>query len=213
MATETAVALARARRGVVIAAAGCGKTEVIAEAVSLGDEGRELVLTHTHAGVKALGQRLAKFKVSRKRCHVDTIAGWALNYAVHYPKLSGLEEKEPTGEAWTQVYDAAARALDSAAVCRVITESWDGLYVDEYQDCTAGQHRLILKLADIIPCRILGDPLQGIFGFGEDRLVDWTADVEANFERLPDLSVAMGDQEPRSRRAADGCPDGAPRRG
>lgn len=187
MATDTVTALARARRGVVIAAAGCGKTEAIAAAVS-GGEGRQLVLTHTHAGVKVLGQRLAKFKVPRKRCHVDTIAGWALNYAVHYPKLSGLEEKEPTGQAWAQVYDAATCALDSAAVRRVITESYAGIYVDEYQDCTVGQHRLILKLADIIPCRILGDPLQGIFGFGAEQLVDWASDVETNFERLPDLT-------------------------
>jgi hypothetical protein len=28
-------------------------------------------------------------------------------------------------------------------------------------------------LAELLPCRILGDPLQGIFGFNEDPLVDW----------------------------------------
>jgi DNA helicase-2/ATP-dependent DNA helicase PcrA len=72
-------------------------------------------------------------------------------------------------------------------VRRVVTESYAGLYVDEYQDCTAGQHRLVLKLADILPCRVLGDPLQGIFDFGTEPLIDWTSAVAANFDRLPEL--------------------------
>jgi hypothetical protein len=37
--------------------------------------------------------------------------------------------------------------------------------VDEYQDCSLDQHELICLLSEILPCRILGDPLQGIFSF------------------------------------------------
>ncbi len=187
MASDIATVLARARRGVLRAAAGCGKTDAIAAAVTAAEDGRQLVLTHTHAGVKALRQRLQKYKAPKNRYHVDTLAGWALNYAVHYPQISGFKEKQPTGASWSKVYDAAARVLDSSALRRVVTESYAGLYVDEYQDCTIGQHRLILKLADILPCRVLGDPLQGIFDFGSESLINWAADVEANFERLPDL--------------------------
>src|SRR5262245_39743195 len=97
MAPDIATALALARRGCVPAAAGCGKTEAIAAAVGAGGGGRQLILTHTHAGVRALRQRLEKYKVPKSRYHIDTIAGWALTYAVHYPQLSGQQNKEPTG--------------------------------------------------------------------------------------------------------------------
>ncbi|MGH7307238.1 MAG: ATP-binding domain-containing protein [Candidatus Rokuibacteriota bacterium] len=180
--------LARARRGFVTAAAGCGKTDAIAAAVTASGDGRQLVLTHTHAGVKALRQRLQKYKAPKDRYHVDTLAGWALNYAVHYPNLSRFKEAQPTGASWSKVYDAAERVLDSSAVRRVVTESYAGFYVDEYQDCTVGQHRLVLRMADLLPCRILGDPLQGIFDFDQQPPINWAADVETNFERLPDLA-------------------------
>jgi DNA helicase-2/ATP-dependent DNA helicase PcrA len=155
--------------------------------VNAGDHGRQLILTHTHAGVKALRQRLDKYKTPKNRFHLDTLAGWALNYAVHYPQLSGVQDKEPAGESWGAVYTGAARTLESSAVRRVVTESYAGLYVDEYQDCTATQHRLVLKLAELLPCRVVGDPLQGIFAFHDQPPVDWASDVEANFERLGEL--------------------------
>ena len=52
--------------------------------------------------------------------------------------------------------------------------------VDEYQDCTLAQHAVVLLLAEIVPCRILGDPLQAIFSFGE--LVNWDRDVAPNVD-------------------------------
>ena len=53
-------------------------------------------------------------------------------------------------------------------------------YVDEYQDCSNIQHVLISSLADILPCRILGDPLQAIFDFA-DHPVDWDTSVYPEF--------------------------------
>lgn len=188
MATDAPTALAQAARGFVVSAAGCGKTEAIAQAVGLGSDRRQLILTHTHAGVRALRERLAKYKVPTKRYHVDTIAGWALKYAAGYPKLSELIDSQSSGNGWAAVYDAAVRVLRSSAVKQVVAETYGGLYVDEYQDCTKRQHRLVVGLAEVLPCRILGDPLQGIFGF-KDELVDWPTDVEPYFERLPDLTT------------------------
>jgi DNA helicase-2/ATP-dependent DNA helicase PcrA len=73
-------------------------------------------------------------------------------------------------------------------VQHVFTRSYAGFYVDEYQDCTVSQHRLLLVLSRLRPCRIVGDPLQGIFGFDRnDPLPDWQKDVVPQFERLPDL--------------------------
>jgi len=46
-----------------------------------------------------------------------------------------------------------------------------------------------LELAKLLPCRVLGDPLQGIFDFRGNKSVDWARDVEPTFEKLPDHTV------------------------
>src|SRR5919106_6423860 len=105
MRNETIDALLETRRGYVVAAAGCGKTEAIAKAIEhCGDSSRQLVLTHTHAGVKALRDRLLRFRVPEDRFRVDTIAGWCLRYAASFPQVSGLDETTPTAGDWSLVY-------------------------------------------------------------------------------------------------------------
>ncbi len=71
----------------------------------------------------------------------------------------------------------------------ILRASYSGVYVDEYQDCTIEQHELIVALAEVLPCRILGDPLQGIFSFRNNVLADWEKDIAPAFDRLPDLST------------------------
>jgi DNA helicase-2/ATP-dependent DNA helicase PcrA len=189
MRNETIDALLETRRGYVVAAAGCGKTEAIAKAIEhCGDSSRQLVLTHTHAGVKAIRDRLLRFHVPESRFRVDTIAGWCLRYAASFPQLPGLDETTPPAGDWSLVYPAAEKLLRVDAVQQVVENSYAGVFVDEYQDCTKSQHAVILQLADLLPCRILGDPLQGIFGFNEP-LIDWNADVTGAFEALPPLQV------------------------
>lgn len=180
--------LAESQRSYLVAAAGCGKTQEIARAVAVSP-GRQLVLTHTHAGVNSLRRRLKALRVPESKYHVDTIAGWALRYAASFPTLSGLTDTIPMGNAWGAVYLAATALLERSAVKRVVDASYAGLYVDEYQDCTLSQHKLILRLADVLPCRVLGDPLQGIFGFQNDPLVDWDQDIAPSFQCLPELTI------------------------
>src|SRR5260370_22578436 len=110
MASDIGTVLAEARRGFDTAGAGCGKTEAIAMAVNAGDHGRQLILTHTHAGVRALRQRLEKYKTPKGRYHLDTLPRGALTHAVHYPQLSGLQDKETSRASWRQVYTGAACA-------------------------------------------------------------------------------------------------------
>jgi hypothetical protein len=180
--------LAEAERAYVIAAAGCGKTEAIARAVRLCAT-RQLVLTHTHAGVAALRRRLVHLGVSHSKYRLDTIAGWALRYAASYPRLSGLNITQPTGSDWNDVYSAATQLCRRGTFQRVLQQSYGGVFVDEYQDCSVLQHQLVLTLRDVLPCRVLGDPLQAIFGFRNQVLVDWETDVPGHFERLPDLET------------------------
>lgn len=184
----TAADLAASDRGYVVAPAGCGKTELIARAIAGDDSTRQLVLTHTHAGVRALRSRLVRYGVSRRSFTVDTIAGFALRYACGYPEISGLSDPEPRGAGWGAVYGAAARVLEEGVGRVVAGASYDGVYVDEYQDCTQDQHQLVASLADSLPCRVLGDPLQGIFGFA-GTLVDWETEIPQFFEELPSLST------------------------
>lgn len=173
----------------IIAPAGCGKTELIAAAVTRYSGGRDLVLTHTHAGIDALRRRLKQMGAASTGFHIDTIAGWALRYAAAFPSKSGLVAVKPTSTGWNNVYAAAANLLLSPPIQRIVRATYTGVYVDEYQDCTVEQHRLLLRLAELLPCRIVGDHLQGIFDFKDNILVDWDLDVASNFRRLADLSI------------------------
>ncbi len=175
--------------GYVVAPAGYGKTYLIADATRQS-AGRQLVLTHTYAGVNALRRRMRELGVSDGLYHIDTIASWALRLSLSYSSTSGWTEERPAdNECWRGLYAACARLLDHAFIRRIVRASYDGLYVDEYQDCSIAQHSIVLKLARDVPCRVLGDPLQGIFDFDGQDSIDWVHDVEEDCEPLGSLDV------------------------
>ena len=184
----TATELASATRAYVIAPAGCGKTELIAAAVAEEPDRRQLVLTHTHAGVAALRARLQRYGVKKSQARVETIAGFALRVATAYPATSGFSNLQPRDAAWAAVYAAAGRVLATRSGRQILAASYHGAYVDEYQDCVTDQHALVLAIDAVLPTRLLGDPLQGIFGFRGQQIVDW-GELDAHFERLPDLDT------------------------
>jgi len=128
--------LAASRRGAMIAAAGCGKTYLIARAVSEYGRGRELILTHTNVGVDALRQNLRRMNVPSSSYRVDTIASWALRLAKSFPSSSELITPSPRHDEWDDVYGAATKLLDRSAIREIVRASYSGIYVDEYQDCT-----------------------------------------------------------------------------
>lgn len=175
--------------GYVVAPAGYGKTHLIAEATGRSP-GRQLILTHTYAGVNALRRKMRALGVSDRLYHINTIASWALRLSISYSDTSGWTEERPAdNQRWAALYESCSRLLDHAFIRRIIQASYGGLYVDEYQDCSVAQHGIVLKLAFDLPCRILGDPLQGIFDFDGQDPVDWARDVENGFERLGTLEV------------------------
>jgi DNA helicase-2/ATP-dependent DNA helicase PcrA len=173
--------------GYVVAPAGFGKTHLIAEAVSRSAN-RQLVLTHTYAGVNVLRRKMRELRVYEKSFRADTIASWALRLCLSYPATSGWTIDRPAGNEWSALYQACSVLLDSGFVRRILRASYAGLYVDEYQDCSAAQHELVLQLARDLPCRMLGDPLQGIFDFNEQS-VDWERDISAMFESLGQMET------------------------
>jgi hypothetical protein len=171
--------IAKARCGLVEAPAGCGKTEAIVRTVGAFCREPQLVLTHTHAGVDALRRRFREHGVPANKYHVDTIAGWCWGWVRKYP-ISGRYPGSTDIAVWNDVYAAMTVLLGRDFVRQGILNSYAGVIVDEYQDCTVSMHRLVVALKQVLPCRVLGDELQGIFGFGRDSSVPWV-DVRDEF--------------------------------
>jgi AAA domain len=191
-------AMARARSGFVEAPAGCGKTEAIVKTVGTFHEGCQLVLTHTHAGVDVLRQRFRMHGIARAKYHVDTIAGWSWGWVRMYPSNAAYRGPVDIAE-WADVYSAMCNLLHKDFVKQGILNSYSGVIVDEYQDCTTQMHAVIVELKRLLPCRVLGDDLQGIFGFRDEKLIDWS-DVRAEFAndlgalRTPHRRIRAGNE-------------------
>jgi len=73
MTDSLAVKLANfSSKGYVIAPAGYGKTHLISRAVK-ESKNRQLILTHTYAGVNSIKQKMRENEVPPTKYHVDTI--------------------------------------------------------------------------------------------------------------------------------------------
>lgn len=183
MANAAVDAMLDSRRSFAVAAAGCGKTELLGQLVADQRSGRQLVLTHTHAGVAAIKKRLADLRVPQEKFQLDTIAGWCLRYGAAYPTISGYRPGAEADPDWVATYPGAEKVCRSALGRRVIRESYDGVLVDEYQDCSLKQHAVVRAVGDCIPYRGVGDPLQTIFGFRGDPVVPWNT-IQTDFDVL-----------------------------
>lgn len=162
----------------IVAPAGHGKTEIIANLAALSQ--RALILTHTHAGVHAIRARLKRLGVSSHRVSVDTIAGWSMRYAHAFPRAAHPPVGIPQGAEWDQLYRGVRNSLNVSAVCDVVASSYDRILIDEYQDCNGLQHDLAVTLSTIIPTLIFGDPMQGIFEFAGATL-RWNGGIHEQF--------------------------------
>ncbi|MCP3722586.1 UvrD-helicase domain-containing protein [Paraburkholderia sp. CNPSo 3272] len=169
-------AMVESRIGSIEAPAGTGKTEQIAR-IAGQLPGRWLVLTHTIAGRDAIRRRMTNLGVAASKAQVDTLAAWSHRWATAYPKASHLPVATLRAKNnWTQVQTAAAMLVESGAVASVLKASYEGVLIDEYQDCSESHHRLACALSKTLRCYVFGDPYQAIFGFSkEDALVDWQA--------------------------------------
>ncbi len=185
-------------RGSIVAPAGCGKTESIVRAVARNDGKPALVLTHTNAGVCALRSRMGRAKVATTKAPVTTLDGWCLQLVSSYPELSGLRP-DLSAIQYPALREAAIRAVSSGALDAILRASYSRVIVDEYQDCTSPQHRLVVALADRLPCCVLGDPLQRIFDWA-GPLPDWDAEVLTTFPLVATLDdpwrwIAEGEED------------------
>ncbi len=162
----------------IIAPAGHGKTEMIADIVNYSS-GKYLVLTHTNAGVDALKKRMEKRNIPQERFCVTTIAAFCVKWCTSYAhtavfdrSLSPLNGGKEAQKYYAQLYAGAKKVLQTSWAGKILSASYTGIVVDEYQDCIQEQHEIMLAISKYLPVRVFGDPMQGIFSFA-GKLVDW----------------------------------------
>src|SRR3989339_1165959 len=159
----------------VVAPAGYGKTHAIAICLN-HTQGKQLILTHTHAGVASLKDKIQSQEIMKTNYRVETITSFAQKYVCAFYCGIDIPDQE-SNEYYPFIINKATILFTIPAIQDVIKTTYSGLFVDEYQDCNLGHHNLIKKLAGILPTRILGDHLQGIFDFNGDDLVDFDTNL------------------------------------
>lgn len=178
------------QRNLLIAAAGHGKTYTISELARINGKALPyLILTHTHAGVASLREKMIKRDIDNHQYVLTTIHAFCqsliMAYISNYETIP-IREENPT--AFYKYLCVKAKDLVSIDVVKsTIKRSYLGVIIDEYQDCNMDQHKFALELSKIIPLRALGDPLQCIFDF-KDTCVDFDADFQG-FNRFEFLNT------------------------
>lgn len=178
-------------RGSITAPAGCGKTQLIADTlIAHTEEKPVLILTHTNAGVAALRARLKRAGVLSSAHRVSTIDGFSMRLISKFPARSRhnpqILDLNNASADYPAIRDAARQLLTSGHLTQPIRGTYSRLLVDEYQDCSLTQHAIVLGLAQLLPTCVLGDPMQAIFSFRGNQLVNW-AEVQAQFPPAGEL--------------------------
>ena len=165
-----------ADKSMVIAPAGYGKTYTIADCVfSYRGKKKILVLTHTHAGVASLREKFDQKHLSPSSYHLETICSFALNLTkIYHINKDEIPPSSDAGFLFHFAVEHAIKILRALPIKKYLSVKYDHLIIDEYQDCTLIQHQMIMALAFTLKTHILGDPLQGIFGFRRESIVDFS---------------------------------------
>lgn len=162
-------------KSIVIAPAGHGKTHYIVTCLNISED-NQLILTHTNAGVASIREKIKKVGV-KTIYSVETICGFAQKYVEGFTSKENLP-KQDSPEYFTFIIRSAIQLFKKKAIQKVIAANYNGIFVDEYQDCTKLQHQLISILSDFLPTHVLGDPMQGIFDFNDEDLVDFETELK-----------------------------------
>lgn len=168
-----------APKGVIVAAAGHGKTYAIGSCLDVlvpKIERPALILTHTNAGVASIRKKIGERKLDYSKCTIETIHSFSQKYVLAFYCGTDLPTQED--KAYFEVITRIALQLFSlSSIKRILSISYSHLFVDEYQDCSEEQHKIVLELAKVLPTHIFGDPLQGIFKFNSQKRVDMSKDL------------------------------------
>ena len=170
------------KNGIIIAPAGYGKTEDIAVQVKMFESNKKiLILTHTNVGIEELLSRIKKYSIKSNKVNIMTIASFSLKYIKMFPSISGYDKKKELFD--NDIYNQMNILLKNVHIREIIKNSYDQLFVDEYQDCSISQHKMIKELCDILNYKIYGDPLQSLYEFN-DIPVNFDELIENDFELI-----------------------------
>ncbi|MEW8280454.1 MAG: UvrD-helicase domain-containing protein [Candidatus Thiodiazotropha sp.] len=173
-------------KALLIAPAGYGKTYTLARCLQ-HTEGMSLVLTHTHAGVASIKQKLKDAGIHSSKYSVETITSFAQKYVDSFYIGGEKPQQEDTNNYYPFIIRETASILSNSTIRDILRATYSGMFVDEYQDCSREQHLMLREMMGCFPTRILGDPLQGIFDFNGE-LVDFDSDL-SDFQVFPSLDV------------------------
>ncbi|MFT7452860.1 MAG: superfamily II DNA or RNA helicase [Patescibacteria group bacterium] len=84
------------RKTLLVAPAGYGKTYTIAECLKYTD-GKQLILTHTHAGVASIKEKIKKLNIETKKYSIETISSFAQKYFHAFYTGKDVPDQEEKG--------------------------------------------------------------------------------------------------------------------
>ena len=157
---------------VIEAPAGCGKTyqgaSYARDAVKTLPRGRLLILAHTHAACGVFAERTLR---AGSKVEIKTVASLSVEIAGAYHKALGIAAKPETwawkngGAGFDQIAQKCAQLLTQLPmIARALARRYPIIVCDEYQDCTADQHTILMALnGGGAKLRIFADPLQRIY--------------------------------------------------
>lgn len=152
--------------------AGHGKTTAIADClIQSAPNSHFLILTHTHAGIASLLKKLKSKKIPASKYQLETIDGFAQRIVLSQQGDKNLPSQEDKNYFKIAV-GICDELLKSKRIQYVMRITYNGVFVDEYQDCSPQQHQMIITLTQRIPLHCLGDHMQGIFSFANESIID-----------------------------------------
>jgi len=171
-------------KSLLIAPAGYGKTHTISECLKVCN-GHQLILTHTHAGIASIKDKLKSSNISSDKYTVETISGFAQRYSLSFyvGEIPEQSDKNYHNFMISKFIELIGRKL----IQNILLISYSGVFIDEYQDCSPEQHEMSMKLSELFSTRIFGDPLQGIFEFSGAN-IDFENDLK-HFTKFTDLDI------------------------
>lgn len=165
------------KNSLLIAPAGYGKTTFLAEALEYLCPiitTPILVLTHTHAGVASIKKKCAHINLGSK-VEITTISGFCQKI------VSTFDGNLPCAKAdgrpnFDNILRRAIEIMKLKKPRLILSKTYSHIIADEHQDCSYMQHVFIRLCAYAIPLHIMADPLQAIFGFNQERMVNFETD-------------------------------------
>lgn len=174
-------------RSLLIAPAGHGKTTLLIKCIlRLQMSKNILILTHTHAGIASIKQKMSKERISLKNVSISTITGFAQHIAILFYGQKILENQEDK-KYFNDIQEKVLCIISLNGVLNIIKRTYSVIFVDEYQDCSISQHKIIETISSVIPTHLLGDTLQAIIRFN-DEPVDFSKHLN-NFKEYNFLSI------------------------